>query len=78
MDTRYREETNYHNQQDQPQLKRVSIEPEEEMAKLDRNEIGIKSNLKGSEIKEYIDRVIYKLVYNGVPKVTLKAIGKLQ
>lgn len=57
-------------------LKRTSIEAETPMDKLERNEIGIKSSLKGSEIKEYVDRAINKLVYSKQPRVTLKAIGK--
>lgn len=62
-----------------PQLKRISIVPAEEVKKLERDEIGIKSGLKGSEIKNYVDRAIYKLVYahNRSRNITLKAIGKL-
>jgi len=56
-------------------LKRVSIEAEDGMKKLERHEIGIKSGLKGPEIKEYVDRAIYKLIYLKNPKVTLKALG---
>lgn len=56
-------------------LKRTSIEAETPMDKLERNEIGIKSSLKGSEIKEYVDRAINKLVYSKQHRVTLKAIG---
>jgi hypothetical protein len=56
-------------------LKRVSIEPEEKMERLERHEIGIRSGMKGAELKDYIDRVVYKLVYQRLPKVTLKAIG---
>ena len=57
-------------------LKRVSIEPSEEMKKLERHEIGIKSGLKGTEIKKYVDRAINKLIYARLKVVTLKAIGK--
>jgi hypothetical protein len=58
-------------------LRRVSIEPGEEMKKLERNEIGIKSGLKGTEIKKYVDRAINKLIYDNYKNVTLKAIGKI-
>ena len=57
-------------------LKRVSIEPEEKMQRLERHEIGIRSGLKGAELKDYIDRAVYKLVHQRLPKVTFKAIGK--
>ena len=60
-----------------PQLKRVSIEPEEDSKRLQRHEIGIKSDLKGSEIKLFVDRAISKLIYENFQKVTLKAIGIL-
>ncbi len=74
MDTDHRRD--YNNQNGDPSaLKRVSIEPEEPMKKLEPHEIGIKSDLKGSEIKDYIDRAVYKLVDRRFPKVTLKAIG---
>lgn len=58
-----------------PPLKRISIEPEEESKRLQRHEIGIKSGLKGSEIKLFVDRAISKLIYENYEKVTLKAIG---
>lgn len=56
-------------------LKRTSIEPESQMQRLERNEIGIKSSLKGYEIKQYVDRAIYKLIHQNMRKITLKAIG---
>lgn len=56
-------------------LKRTAIQPESEIQKLERNEIGIKSNLKGYEIKQYVDRAIYKLIQQNMRKITLKAIG---
>jgi hypothetical protein len=58
-------------------LKRTAIIPETEILRLQRDEIGVKSNLKGSEIKEYVDRAIYKLITLNMRKVTLKAIGKV-
>lgn len=74
MDTRHASNNNI-SQNDQVPLRRVSIEPAEEMKKLERNEIGIKSDLKGTEIKKYVDRAINKLIYAKLPVVTLKAIG---
>ena len=56
-------------------LKRVAIVPEKEIAKLRFDEIGIKSDLKGAEIRDYIDRAIGKLLYKDMRKITLKAIG---
>ena len=57
------------------QLKQTFIGPVEEVKPLERHEIGIKSGVKGMEIKQVVDRVIHKLVYRSFPKVTLKAIG---
>jgi len=75
MDTRH--STTNDNQQYglETPLKRISIEPSEELKKLERNEIGIKSGLKGTEIKKYVDSAIYKLIYANHKVVTLKAIG---
>jgi hypothetical protein len=58
-------------------LKRTAIIPETEIQRLQDNEIGIKSNLKGSEIKEYVDRAVYKLIVQNKRTIVLKAIGKL-
>ncbi len=77
MDTRQRNNFNNNQNDQEGPLKRVSIEPAEEMKKLERNEIGIKSGLKGTEIKKYVDRATNKLVYAGIKVVVLKAIGKL-
>jgi hypothetical protein len=72
-----KQEPNYSGEPSEP-LKRVSIESEVPIEKLQRHEIGIKSDLKGSEIKQYVDNAIYKLVYLKMPSVTLKAIGTIQ
>lgn len=56
------------------QLKRVFLGPLEDK-KLERHEMGIKSGVKGLEIKQVVDRVIYRLITRYEPKVTLKAIG---
>ena len=76
MDTKLGNNTYNNQQNDQVPLKRISIEPGEEMKKLERNEIGIKSDLKGTEIKKYVDRATNKLIYAKHKVVTLKAIGK--
>jgi hypothetical protein len=68
-------ELNHNFESNEQILKRVSIEPEEEMKKLEKYEIGIKSGLKGSEIKEYVDRAIYKIINQNHGRVILKAIG---
>ena len=44
--------------------------------KLHNNEIGVKSELKGREIKRLVDRTIDKLIYKKLPTVILKARGK--
>lgn len=70
MDTRNRGDND-----DSSQLKRVRIVPEREMERLEKNEIGIKSDLKGAEIKQVIDNAIYKLFDRNFRTITLKAIG---
>lgn len=45
-------------------------------SKLQNNEIGIKSELKGTEIKKIVDRAIDKLVYKKFKTVILKARGQ--
>ncbi len=57
-------------------LRRVFLGPAEEVKPLETHELGIKSDVKGLEIKQCVDRAVHKLVYQGLPKVTLKAIGK--
>ncbi len=59
---------------DQP-LKRVSMGPVDEVQRLAPDEMGIKSGVKGMEIKQVVDKVVYKLIQCSFPKVTLKAIG---
>ena len=56
-------------------MKRVSINPESPMEKISSNEIGIRSSVKGREIRDYINRAIYKLVNLNMRTITLKAIG---
>lgn len=77
MDTmNYRGDNEQTIRENNVQLKRVSIVPEAEIKRLNRDEIGIKSDLKGAQIKEYVDRAIYKLIYADMRKITLKSIGK--
>ena len=56
-------------------LKRVAIVPDTPTEKLRPDEFGIKSGIKGAEISEIIDRVLYKLLHRNMRKITLKAIG---
>lgn len=57
------------------QLTRVKVVPEKEIEQLQQNEIGIKADLKGIEIKQCLDNAIYKLIEKNFRKITLKAIG---
>ena len=56
-------------------LKRIAIVSETPLQKLQPNELGIKSGIKGAEISEIIERVLEKLLYRNMRKITLKAIG---
>ena len=69
MDTKKEEEKTQNN--NIPKLK--PIEPE---VKLKNNEIGIKSNLKGLDIKKLIDKIIYLLIIKKLPNIILKSRGK--
>ena len=54
-----------------PRLK--PVKPEE---KLKNNEIGVKTDIKGFDIKKLLDKVIYLLIIKKLPNVTLKSRGK--
>ena len=71
MDTKKEEEKTQNNNNNIPKLK--PIEPE---AKLKNNEIGIKSNIKGFDIKKLIDKIIYLLIIKKLPNIILKSRGK--
>lgn len=60
---------------DETQMTRTLIVPEFEVKELERDEIGIKSDLKGAEIKQCVDKAIYKLITSNMRKITLRAIG---
>lgn len=64
-----------YNPESQVPLKRVQIIPEVPMEKLKRNEIGIKTTIKGQEIRDYVNRSIHKLITLDMRQITLKAIG---
>ena len=64
MDTKKEEEKTQNNNNNIPKLK--PIEPE---AKLKNNEIGIKSNIKGFDIKKLIDKIIYLLIIKKLPNI---------
>ena len=59
------------NHQNVPILKPIIPIP-----KLKYNEIGIRSDLKGFQIKNLIDKIIFFLIYKKYPTVTLKSRGK--
>ena len=52
------------------------LKPVEPMKKLKYNEIGVKSDVKGNDLKNLIDKVIFILIYKNYPNVTLKSRGK--
>ena len=59
------------NHQNIPTLKPIIPIPQ-----LKYNEIGIRSDLKGYQIKNLIDKIIFFLIYKKYPSVTLKSRGK--
>jgi DNA-binding protein len=59
------------NHQNIPTLKPIIPIPQ-----LKYNEIGIRSDLKGYQIKNLIDKIIFFLIYKKYPTVTLKSRGK--
>jgi len=63
------------NQENNAPLRRVEIIPEVPMEKLKRNEIGIKTSIRGQEIRDYVNRSIHKLITLNMRQITLKAIG---
>ena len=54
-----------------PRLK--PVKPEE---KLKNNEIGVKTDIKGFDIKKFIDKIIYLLIIKKLPNLILKSRGK--
>lgn len=67
---------NQDNENDQG-IKRKFIRPEKEDEKLQPNEIGIRSNLKGTEIRDLVDRALYKLLDRDMRTIVLKGIGNI-
>ncbi len=53
-----------------------TLRPIEPIPKLKYNEIGVRSDLKGFQIKNLIDKIIFFLIYKKYPSVTLKSRGK--
>ena len=75
MDTYYK--GNYHQYNDQRHDYRPpQLNPINPIQKLQQNEIGIRSDLKGPEIKNVVDKVVRMLVYRHFYSVTLKSRGK--
>ena len=74
MDTYYK--GNYHQYNDQRHDYRPpQLNPINPVQKLQQNEIGIRSDLKGPEIKNVVDKVVRMLVYRHFYSVTLKSRG---
>ena len=74
MDTYYK--GNYHQYNDQRHDYRPpQLNPINPIQKLKQNEIGIRSDLKGPEIKNVVDKVVRMLVYRHFYSVTLKSRG---
>ena len=74
MDTYYK--GNYHQYNDQRHDYRPpQLNPINPIQKLQQNEIGIRSDLKGPEIKNVVDKVVRMLVYRHFYSVTLKSRG---
>ena len=75
MDTYYK--GNYHQYNEQRHDYRPpQLNPINPIQKLQQNEIGIRSDLKGPEIKNVVDKVVRMLVYRHFYSVTLKSRGK--
>ena len=53
-----------------------SLQPIIPIPKLKYNEIGVRSDLKGFEIKNLIDKIIFFLIYKKYPNVILKSRAK--
>ena len=55
---------------------KISLKPKEPMPKLKYNEIGVRSDLKGFQIKNLIDKIIFFLIYKKYSSVILKSRAK--
>lgn len=75
MDTYYKGNYHQHNHQRQDYNRPPQLNPINPIPKLQKNEIGIRSDLKGPEIKNVVDKVVRMLVYRHFDTVTLKSRG---
>ena len=75
MDTYYKGNYHQRNHQRQDYNRPPQLNPINPIPKLQQNEIGIRSDLRGPEIKNVVDRVIRMLVYRHFNTVTLKSRG---
>ena len=76
MDTYYKGNYHQYNHQRQDYNRPPQLNPINPIPKLQQNEIGIRSDLKGPEIKNVVDKVVRMLVYRHFYSVTLKSRGK--
>ena len=58
------------------ELNKISLKPKEPIPKLKYNEIGVRSDLKGFQIKNLIDKIIFFLIYKKYSSVILKSRAK--
>ena len=75
MDTYYKGNYHQYNHQRQDYNRPPQLNPINPIPKLQQNEIGIRSDLKGPEIKNVVDKVVRMLVYRHFDTVTLKSRG---
>ena len=75
MDTYYKGNYHQYNYQRQDYNRPPQLNPINPIPKLQQNEIGIRSDLKGPEIKNVVDKVVRMLVYRHFDTVTLKSRG---
>ena len=75
MDTYYKGNYHQYNHQRQHYNRPPQLNPINPIPKLQQNEIGIRSDLRGPEIKNVVDKVIRMLIYRHFDTVTLKSRG---
>lgn len=77
MDTHYRGNNNQHGNQNKQNFQNgAQLNPVDPIPRLQYNELGIKSTIKGRQIKIVIDKIINFLLYRQYSSVILKARGK--
>lgn len=77
MDTHYKGNNTKHSNQNKQNFKNgAQLNPVDPIPSLQYNEIGIRSTIKGPQIKILIDKIINYLLYRQYSSVVLKARGK--